>query len=157
MSRTVPSRRLWRARLPHWRADGVTYYVTFRHRRALDDFERRTLLRALIKPYGRRWDLMIVCVLPESTDLILTVREAPTGEAYELSDVVEKAKTKASSEMMTIISISMPSMRVCAYTCCDLMTACVPLVCVCVCARAHVYDCSQRNVCSGFEARQKVH
>jgi putative transposase len=91
---------IWRARLPHWRADDVTYYVTFRHRRPLDDFERRAVLRALLKPDGRRWDLMILCVLPEVTDLILTVRDAPTGEAYELSDVVEKAKTKAGKEII---------------------------------------------------------
>jgi hypothetical protein len=91
---------IWRGRLPHWRADDVNYYVTFRHRRALDDFERRTLLRALIKPDGRRWDLLILCVLPEQTDLIFTVRAAPTGEAYELSDVVEKAKTKAGKEIV---------------------------------------------------------
>ena len=80
---------IWRARLPHWRADDVSYYVTFRHRRALDDAERRALLRALIKHDGRRWDLLIVCV-----------RDAPDGEAYELSDVVEKAKTKAGKEII---------------------------------------------------------
>ncbi|MGV3618276.1 MAG: hypothetical protein ACO1SV_23360 [Fimbriimonas sp.] len=91
---------IWRARLPHWRADGVTYYLTFRHRRPLDDAERRAVLRALLKPDGRRLDLLILCVLPEQTDLICTVREAPTGEAYELSDVVEKAKTKAGKEIL---------------------------------------------------------
>lgn len=90
---------IWRGRLPHWRADDVTYYVTFRHRRALDDAERRMLLRALIKPDGRRWDLLIVCVLPEVTDLIFKVREAPSGEPYELSDIVEKAKNKVSKEI----------------------------------------------------------
>ena len=24
---------IWKGRLPHWRADDVTYYVTFRHKR----------------------------------------------------------------------------------------------------------------------------
>ncbi len=91
---------IWRGRLPHWRADDVTYYVTFRHRRPLEEIERRALLRALIKPDGRRWDLLIVCVLPEITELIFTVRDAPTGEAYELSDVVEKAKAKAGREIV---------------------------------------------------------
>ncbi len=86
---------IWRGRLPHWRADDVTYYVTFRHRRPLNEAERRLTLRALIKPDGSRWDLVIVCVLPEVTELMFRVREAPTGEPYELSDVVEKAKQKA--------------------------------------------------------------
>ena len=47
------------------------------------------------KPDGRRWDLQIACVLPERTDLIFRVLEAPSGEPYELSEIVEKAKTKA--------------------------------------------------------------
>ena len=85
----------WQGKLPHWRADDVTYYVTFRHRRPLDDRERRDLLRALLKPDGRQWDLLIIAVLPERTELLFKVREAPaTGRPYELSDVVEKAKTK---------------------------------------------------------------
>lgn len=87
--------RIWRGRLPHWRADDVQYYVTFRHRRALTEKERLLLLRALLKPEGKRWDLMILVVLPETTELIFTVREAPTGAPYELSEIVEKAKTKA--------------------------------------------------------------
>jgi hypothetical protein len=86
---------IWRGRLPHWRADDVRYYVTFRHRRPLDDFEMQTLFRALLRPDARRWDLMILCVLPELTELIFSVREAPTGRPYELSEIVEKAKTKA--------------------------------------------------------------
>jgi len=81
--------------LPHWRADDVTYFVTFRHRRQLEELEREVLLRLLVKPDGRRWNLLIVCVLPERTDLIFRVLESPNGECYELSEIVEKAKTKA--------------------------------------------------------------
>lgn len=86
---------IWHGRLPHWRADDVTYYVTFRHRRALTEQERADLFYALQRPDGHRWDLLILCVLPEQTDLMLRVLEAPTGEPYELSDIVEKAKNKA--------------------------------------------------------------
>ena len=32
---------VWRGRLPHWRADDVTYYATFRHRRDLDEIRMR--------------------------------------------------------------------------------------------------------------------
>lgn len=87
--------KIWRGKLPHWRADGVTYFVTFRHRRPLDEQERNILLRLLIKPDGRMWNLLIVCVLPEKTDLIFRVLDAPSGEPYELSGIIEKAKTKA--------------------------------------------------------------
>jgi putative transposase len=85
---------IWRGKLPHWRADDVTYWVTFRHRRDLEDWERNLLFTALLRPEGRKWNLVILCVLPTETNLLFTVNEAPNGEAYELSDVVEKAKTK---------------------------------------------------------------
>jgi len=90
---------MWRGRLPHWRADDVTYYVNFRHRRPLEAAERALLLRALRKPDGRRWDLLILCVLPERTDLMVRVRATVDGPAYELSDIVEKAKSKAGRDI----------------------------------------------------------
>lgn len=86
--------QIWRGRLPHWRADDVRYYVTFRHKRDLDESERRYLMRALLRPEGRKWDLQIVCILPSKTDLIFTVREAPSGTPYELADIIEPAKRK---------------------------------------------------------------
>ena len=70
---------IWRGRLPHWRADDVRYYVTFRHRRSLDEAERRVLLKFLVRPEGRRWDLLILVVLPERTELILTVLPGRTA------------------------------------------------------------------------------
>ena len=85
---------IWRGRLPHWRADDVRYYVTFRHRRELTEAERNLLLRALLRPDAKQWDLMILCILPAQTELIFSVRERPTGQPYELSEVVEKAKNK---------------------------------------------------------------
>lgn len=86
---------IWRGRLPHWRADDVTYWVTFRHRRDLADWERNLLFTGLLRPEGRKWNLVVLCVLPSETNLIFTVNDAPGGRPYELSDIVEKAKTKA--------------------------------------------------------------
>ncbi|MEQ1936081.1 MAG: hypothetical protein ABL962_19680 [Fimbriimonadaceae bacterium] len=85
---------IWRGRLPHWRADGVRYYVTFKHRRELTPEECDLLCRYLLRPDGRKWDLTILCVLPALTELIFEVHAAPTGRPYELSDIVEKTKTK---------------------------------------------------------------
>lgn len=85
---------IWRNKLPHWRADHVTYYVTFRHRRELSEAERLVLYRQLIRPEGRKWDLSILCVLPDTTELVFQVHEGPKG-TYELSEIVEKAKAKA--------------------------------------------------------------
>ena len=87
--------KIWRGRLPHWRADDVKYYVTFRHRRELDEQERNLLLRSLLRAEGRKFEMQIVCVLPEVTELIFTVMPDPSGEPYELADIVEKAKSKA--------------------------------------------------------------
>jgi hypothetical protein len=86
---------IWRGRLPHWRADDVTYWVTFRHRRDLEAWERNLLFTTLLRPEGRKWNLVILCVLPNETNLLFSVNEAPSGTPYELSDIVEKAKAKA--------------------------------------------------------------
>lgn len=92
--------QIWRGKLPHWRADDVTYYVTFRHSRALDEGERRLLMRQLLRPEGKKWDLLILCILPETTELMFRVREAGSGRPYELSDIVEKAKTKCGTAII---------------------------------------------------------
>ncbi|MBS1717298.1 MAG: hypothetical protein JSS72_06170 [Armatimonadetes bacterium] len=92
--------RMWRKRLPHWRADDETYYVTFRHRRPLDSAERLLLFRALLNPDGRRWNILILCVLPENTEILFTVTEKSPGVPYELSDIVEKAKDKAGRKII---------------------------------------------------------
>ena len=86
---------IWRGRLPHWRADNVSYYVTFRHKRDLDDMERNRLLYNLKKPDGKAWDLVIACVLPAQTELIFRVTEG-----NELSDIVEKAKKRAGKDII---------------------------------------------------------
>lgn len=86
---------VWRGRLPHWRADDVRYYATFRHKRALDDQERLTLLSQLLRPEGKKWDIEVICVLPERTELIFSVRTGKGDQPYELADILEKAKTKA--------------------------------------------------------------
>ena len=90
---------IWHGRLPHWRADDVTYYVTFKHRRALDDKERVALLRALMRPDARKWDLVIACVLPEVTELMFVVLDSPAGAKYELSQIVEKEKARVGRQI----------------------------------------------------------
>ena len=91
---------IWRGRLPHWRADDVRYYVTFKHRREIDEAERQLLFRALLRPDGSKWDLLILCVLPGQTELIFSVREGSNGRPYELSGIIEKAKSKAGRQVM---------------------------------------------------------
>jgi hypothetical protein len=90
----------WRGRLPHWRADGETYYVTFRHRRDLEEGERRVLIHHLLKSQRRKLDLSFLAILPQETHLIFRVQQGPDGQEYELSDVIEKAKRKAGAQII---------------------------------------------------------
>jgi hypothetical protein len=70
--------------------------VTFRHRRELAEPERRELLRALLRPDGRRWEVLIAVVLPERSELIFQVLNEPReNRPYELSEIVERAKNRA--------------------------------------------------------------
>lgn len=87
--------KIWRGRLPHWRADEVTYYVTFRHRRDLDAEECAELLHCLLKPDGARYEVLIAAVLPNQTEMMFTVNPGPSGEPYELAKIVEGAKRRA--------------------------------------------------------------
>ena len=95
--------RIWRGRLPHWRADDVTYFVTFRHRRDLTSEERNLLFRALRQPDGRKWDLLILAVLPGHTELMFRVcGSGSLSKPVELSDIVEKAKRKSGAKIIKI-------------------------------------------------------
>lgn len=91
---------IWRGRLPHWRADDVRYYVTFRHRRPLDAPERQVLFKRLLAAEGRKWDLEALCVLPDATELMFVVREGRHGKPIELSSIVEAAKRKAGQKIV---------------------------------------------------------
>jgi hypothetical protein len=91
---------MWRGRLPHWRADDETYYVTFKHKRPLDEKERNIILGHLLRAQGRKLDILIAAVLPEVTELVFKVGVDMSGEHYELSDVIEKAKKKAGKQII---------------------------------------------------------
>ncbi|MBS1709477.1 MAG: hypothetical protein JSS65_12255 [Armatimonadetes bacterium] len=81
---------IWKGRWPHWRAEGVTYHVGFKHRRELDESDRHDLFVAMLRAQGKKVDYLCLVVLPERTDALLRV-----VDDQELSDVVEKAKLKA--------------------------------------------------------------
>ncbi len=81
----------WRGKLPHWRADDVLYYVTFRHKRPLDEVERNHLFRSLLVIDGKKWSLLVLCVLPDATEMMFVLCD----NEIELSKVIEKAKAAA--------------------------------------------------------------
>ena len=86
--------------MPHWRADDVIYFVTFRHRRDLSLEECECLKFGLAKADGKQWDLLIACVLPGQTDLMFRVGDAPDGRPYELSQIVEKVKSRVGKQII---------------------------------------------------------
>ena len=86
---------IWRGRLPHWRADNVVYYVTFRHRRELDDQERTTIFTEVGKLDTKKIQIVILCTTPLTTEMMFRV-----VEAVELSDVIEPAKRRAGKRII---------------------------------------------------------
>jgi len=81
---------VWQGRWPHWRAEGVTYHVSFKHKRELTPEECHELFVTLLRAERKGVDYLCLCVLPSHTDALARV----VGD-NELSDVVEKAKVKA--------------------------------------------------------------
>ncbi|MFN3728519.1 MAG: hypothetical protein ACK4XJ_02250 [Fimbriimonadaceae bacterium] len=88
--------RMWRGRLPHWRADHETYFVTFRYRRPLSDAERTLLIRALLTTSRRGLELHAIAVMAEEAQLIFEVAK----NDLELSDSIEAAKRKAGKQII---------------------------------------------------------
>lgn len=93
---------VWHGKLPHWRADDVTYFVTFRHRRNLEEGERMILFREILKLDARRWTVLAMTVLPDRTELLAEAVVGTNGTAYELNEVAEKAKTIAGRRIIKI-------------------------------------------------------
>lgn len=90
---------IWRGRLPHWRADDVTYYVTFRHRRPLDPRERQVLLQALYRLHNSARVLRLICVLPETTEMLLDMKPEAGPKDREFSKDLEAAKNRAGKQI----------------------------------------------------------
>ena len=91
---------IWQGRLPHWRADDVTYYVTFRHSRPLDDEERDTLLKSILNSESRTLLFQIACVLPERTEMIFRVNDLAENRQAEFAKIIEGAKRKAGKQIV---------------------------------------------------------
>lgn len=89
---------MWRKWLPHWRADGVQYYVTFRHSRELEDQEIALLYRLLMKLELRGFDYIALCVLPKQTEFVFQQRE--TASRKDFSIALEKAKAQAGKKII---------------------------------------------------------
>ncbi len=91
---------IWRGRLPHWRADGVLYYVTFRHRRPLEDKEQVALFQSLFRRGANQRELLALVVMPEYSEMIFSMRENLDGKAKEFSKFVEQAKNATAKRIM---------------------------------------------------------
>ena len=78
----------------------MTYFVTFRSRRDLDEMDRADLFRNVLKLDGRKWTILALTVLPDRTEMLVSVEDDANGVPYELSDLVEKAKTGATKAIL---------------------------------------------------------
>ena len=66
------------------------------------------LVEELRKADAKRWDLLILCALPTVTEMMFTVRASPEGDAYELADIVEKAKSRAGKKILKVTQERFP-------------------------------------------------
>lgn len=80
---------MWRKRLPHWRADDVTYYVTFRHRRDLSPLERQDLFKRLT--LLKDLELFAMAVFADHTELMGRLN---SSARKDLSEIVDRARNK---------------------------------------------------------------
>lgn len=85
---------IWKGRFPHWRAEGVEYYVSFPHRRPLTEPECDALFGHLMRAHGRSFEYLALVVVPEKTEAVLSVGSRSDGEAFELNDVISKAQRR---------------------------------------------------------------
>lgn len=92
--------RMWRSRLPHWRADEVTYFVRFKHRRPLTEAERCLLLQTFLRSGSRKLDIDAACVMQEETSLVFRAQQTGKGTPYEISKVVEPVKRKVGAKII---------------------------------------------------------
>lgn len=92
--------RVWQKKLPHWRADEQTYYVTFRHSRPLETAERKLLFQALSKGEGSRVRFAALGVFPDTTEMLITVPPSTKGVESEFSKFVESAKRRVGKKII---------------------------------------------------------
>jgi len=68
-----PDLRVTRRRLPHWRLEGSTYFVTFRVLRGeLTMAERRATVDHVKSGHGRFYELIAIVVMPDHAHILLT-------------------------------------------------------------------------------------
>ncbi|MFN7172386.1 MAG: hypothetical protein ACK4P3_06335 [Fimbriimonadaceae bacterium] len=92
--------KIWRGRLPHWRAEGVRYYVTFRHRRPLTYHERRILFGQLNR-LSKEWQINVFYVGENSSSMVFEpLPDSPAEMNQEFSDRLEKLKLKAGRQII---------------------------------------------------------
>lgn len=87
----------WQAKLPHWRAEDVTYYVQFNHRRPLTEPECQLLMRTFLNLQGKQFDIYLLCILPNETEMLF----CPQKQArIDFTKTLEKAKVKAGNSVI---------------------------------------------------------
>ena len=64
---------------------------------------------------GRKWEILIACVLPEKTEIMLQALKDSTGEPYELSDTLEAIKRKAGKKLTKVTGERFPPFTVESY------------------------------------------
>jgi REP element-mobilizing transposase RayT len=91
--------RQYRRDLPHWRASGATYFVTWRVRRGLPDLtptERTIVVQALNHFHGSHYDLFAWVVMNDHVHVLVTPRPR-----RRLEDIIQSRKSFTSHAFST--------------------------------------------------------
>lgn len=91
---------MWRKRLPHWRADGETYYLYSKFRRDLNEDERCRLFAEILRLDGNRAQFQVVSVLPDRLEVLVAMLEDVSGKSLDVGQMLEKAMGRAAKAII---------------------------------------------------------
>ncbi len=91
---------IWNKRLPHWRADSVMYYITFKHRISLDEPALSKIFSNILKTNGRKWDILALSTSADATHMLATFQSHQASKAKEIAKIIEPLKLKIQQDII---------------------------------------------------------
>jgi len=96
----TPTLETYRVKLPHWRMDGSTYFVTWRlasAQRSLDHRERSLVADALKHFAGSRYDLFAYVVMDDHVHVLVAL-----AEGFSLQEIVHTWKSFTTNRLQRL-------------------------------------------------------
>ncbi len=91
---------VWKKKLPHWRADSVVYFITFRHRLELQENFQHLLFTTILKTDSRKWNLLAISVSTMDSYLLVHFDDDTGSKTKEISKIIEPLKNKVEQRIV---------------------------------------------------------